>query len=225
MLPSLISRICEIESLGVAVVLDSKDVSEKDKHIWEFRTGGLVEYEKEGLYGFAARGVCFYFVENHNSMECARLLNNINPALIVNGGTPRKLKSEILRIPALGVINVHPGVLPKYRGSCCVEWAIYNDELVGNTSHFMTEEYDAGPIIEVETYKFQKGVSYHEVRAHIYRNSIGLMAGAVEKVLDKKVTYQTALKNEGGALHPPIAEEKMGRVIHSLDSGSYKHLY
>ena len=98
MLPSLISRICEIESLGVAVVLDSKDVSEKDKHIWEFRTGGLVEYEKEGLYGFAARGVCFYFVENHNSMECARLLNNINPALIVNGGTPRKLKSEILRI-------------------------------------------------------------------------------------------------------------------------------
>ena len=30
-----------------------------------------------------------------------------------------------------GILNVHPGILPKYKGRTCVEWSIFNDDKVG----------------------------------------------------------------------------------------------
>lgn len=159
-LPSYISRLSGINSVKLAVILDAKDLSTKQKKVWHDRTRGLISAEGLSLYGHSDMGLCFYLVKNHNSNECCKLIETIKPELIINGGTPRKLKTSVLNKSKMGVINVHPGILPKYRGSCCVEWAIYNDDPVGNTAHFMTTEYDAGPIIDVESYRFPKGISY-----------------------------------------------------------------
>ena len=57
--------------------------------------------------------------------------------LLVNAGTPRILKSNLLKAPSIGVINCHPGILPDFRGCTCVEWAIYLDQPIGNTVHLI----------------------------------------------------------------------------------------
>ena len=55
---------------------------------------------------------------------------------------------SILEIPALGCINLHPALLPKYRGTFSAPWAIINAEpFTGFTYHRMLSQVDAGRII------------------------------------------------------------------------------
>lgn len=83
--------------------------------------------------------------------------------LLLNVDSPRKLSKMFLQIVGYDVLNVHAGVLPKYRGASCVEWAIFTNGPIGNTANFMVEDYDAGPIIAVEDYCFQIGSSYLDI--------------------------------------------------------------
>jgi len=58
---------------------------------------------------------------------------------------------EALATPKHGFINIHPGVLPLYRGTGNL-WAVLNRdwENIGCTVHWMTEKIDAGKIIAIE---------------------------------------------------------------------------
>ena len=61
------------------------------------------------------------------------------------------LKPVLLAVPRLGAINVHPSLLPKYRGAAPIPWAIANGETeTGVTVQFMSERMDAGDIILAE---------------------------------------------------------------------------
>jgi len=58
------------------------------------------------------------------------------------------LPKEILEIPKHGVLNVHPSLLPKYRGPSPVQAAILNgDKKAGVTIFKMDEQMDHGPIL------------------------------------------------------------------------------
>jgi len=58
------------------------------------------------------------------------------------------IPGHILKILPMGGINLHPALLPKYRGCFSVPWAIINgEEYTGFTYHYMIEEVDAGPIV------------------------------------------------------------------------------
>jgi methionyl-tRNA formyltransferase len=55
---------------------------------------------------------------------------------------------EVLRIPRLGILNVHDALLPRYAGFGAVNWAIRNGECrTGLTAHLMDEQLDTGPVI------------------------------------------------------------------------------
>lgn len=70
---------------------------------------------------------------------------------------PRKITEPLLSTPTKGFINYHPGLLPKYKGPTELDNAITNKEVNwGVTVHFMDENYDTGPIIQI------KKISLHE---------------------------------------------------------------
>lgn len=51
----------------------------------------------------------------------------------------------------LGKFNFHGGILPYYRGSCTINWAIANEESeTGVTLHILDEGVDTGPIIDIK---------------------------------------------------------------------------
>lgn len=68
------------------------------------------------------------------------------------------LPEDILAIPGNGGVNLHPSLLPKYRGRAPVNWAIINgDEEIGLTAHFLTSGMDDGDIIKQLSCKLSKG--------------------------------------------------------------------
>lgn len=65
------------------------------------------------------------------------------------------LPKSILEIPKHGTLNVHPSLLPKYRGATPIESAILDDQKeTGVTIIEMDAEMDHGPIVGQEMYKF-----------------------------------------------------------------------
>ena len=110
----------------------------------------------------------YYFFENHNNNDVINFIKHQNTDLIINLGTPRILKNKILKSSKIGVLNCHPGILPFYRGCNCVEWALLNKDIIGNTCHLMTEKIDEGPIIYKKYLKYSNRDNYYEIRARIY---------------------------------------------------------
>ena len=79
-------------------------------------------------------------------------LQELAPELIVVAAYGRILPDDILNLPPKGCINVHSSLLPKYRGSAPIHWAVVNgDRETGVTIMHMATELDAGDIIDQVT--------------------------------------------------------------------------
>lgn len=83
-----------------------------------------------------------------NSDETIQQIKAANPDLGVIAHFERLIKQPIIEIPRLGFINLHPSLLPDYRGMAPQHWPIINREKeTGITIHYVDETADTGNII------------------------------------------------------------------------------
>jgi methionyl-tRNA formyltransferase len=205
-----------------AVLIDTNGFSTKNLAIWEDRTARRLP--PIDLSEFASLQIPFYFLTSHNSPEGVALVNRLGLDLLINGGTTRILKESILNAPRLGVLNIHPGRLPDYRGCTCVEWAVHNDEEVCNSAHFMTKTIDGGPVVLSEGYLFSSTDNYVDLRVKVYRKGFDLLARAADKVLLKGMTATVSMPQDpGGNYYKPISDELLEEVKKKLDAGRYRY--
>ncbi len=72
----------------------------------------------------------------------------LRPDVIVVAAYAQKLPKAVLDIPALGCVNIHPSLLPKYRGVSPVPAAIISgDSFTGVSVMLMDEGWDTGPVL------------------------------------------------------------------------------
>lgn len=78
-------------------------------------------------------------------------LKKLDIDLIVTCAYGQIIPKEILDMPKYGCINVHASILPKYRGSAPIQWALFNgDKETGVTIMYMDEGMDTGDIIDIK---------------------------------------------------------------------------
>ena len=93
-------------------------------------------------------------VNNINDQENINLIKKINPDLILVMGWSQILKSEILKIPKLGVIGSHPTELPKYRGRAPIPWSILKGLKTSALTFFwMKDGIDDGDILDQQFFQ------------------------------------------------------------------------
>jgi len=98
----------------------------------------------------AAKGVHLFQPENCNEYEFLRELRALSPDVIVCVAYGQKLGNDILQLPRFYCLNIHPSLLPKYRGPEPVARAILNgDSHAGVCITKMVEKMDAGPILGI----------------------------------------------------------------------------
>lgn len=72
----------------------------------------------------------------------------LNADLFVVVAYGQYIPQAVLALPKCGAINLHPSLLPKYRGSSPIQWAVANgDTVTGVTILYVSEKMDAGDII------------------------------------------------------------------------------
>lgn len=108
-----------------------------------------------GLTRASEAGIATAVLENGNfadreSYDAAlqELIDSYSPELVVLAGFMRILSDAFVRHYEGRMMNIHPSLLPKYRGLHTHARALEaGDKVAGCTVHFVTAELDAGPII------------------------------------------------------------------------------
>jgi len=89
-------------------------------------------------------------LQNEKISNLKSQISNLKPDLIIVAGFCQIIPKEILEIPKYGSLNIHPSLLPKYRGCSPIHYTILNgDEETGVTIILMNEKADQGPIVAV----------------------------------------------------------------------------
>jgi len=103
----------------------------------------------KSLRKFASENKIPYLcMDRSNALSTKDWISALQPDLIVVFWLPRILKEDIFHIPPLGTINLHPSLLPYYRGPNPFFWAYYDYNLnPGATVHYIDKGQDTGDII------------------------------------------------------------------------------
>ena len=78
-------------------------------------------------------------------------IRELAPDILVVVAYGRILPDDILAVPKYGAINVHASLLPKYRGSAPIQWAVLNgDKTTGVSTMYLAHKMDTGDVIYTE---------------------------------------------------------------------------
>ncbi len=94
-----------------------------------------------------ARGLRVLQPEKVRASCFVQAMRELAPDVAVVAAFGQKITAELLELPAHGFVNVHPSLLPRYRGAAPVERCLLNgDSLTGVTIMYMDEGWDTGDI-------------------------------------------------------------------------------
>jgi methionyl-tRNA formyltransferase len=171
--------------IGIQAIIFDGVQSKTSLDIHNERTKGF--FQDRSIFDLKGLMVPGYFIDNHNGVDCLDLIRSLKGQILVNAGVRRILSADLLAAADIGIINSHPGIMPKYRGCSCLEWAIFNDDAVGSTCHFMNAEIDAGPIIFQAEMPIRPGEVYESVRARIINHGAETAAKGCRRVIDESL--------------------------------------
>ena len=95
-----------------------------------------------------ARGIPVFQPSMLRDGTALAALEALRPDLVAVVAYGRILPEDLLAVPPLGCINVHGSLLPAYRGSAPIQWAVLNGEhTTGVSTMYLSREMDAGDVI------------------------------------------------------------------------------
>ncbi|MEI6498970.1 MAG: methionyl-tRNA formyltransferase [bacterium] len=165
---------------------------------------------------------------NINDPEIIAKINKINPDLGVMADFGQIIPAAILNIPRHGILNIHPSLLPKYRGPSPIQQTILNgDEMTGVTIIRTGERMDAGDIISQAKVKLTQSETSSilkdylaQLGANLLMNSIPYyLAGDLEPYAqdEKGLSFTTKFKKEDGFVDETTPAVVVERKIRAFD--------
>jgi len=119
---------------------------------------------------------------NHiNTLDYHRFASTL-PDLVISIRHMSILKSTVINRPALGVINLHSGLLPAYQGVMATFWALSNKEqVIGTTLHYIeNSQIDAGSIVSQSRIRADYQQSYLWNVLCLYNSGCQNILGAIQ---------------------------------------------
>ncbi len=124
-----------------------------------------------------------------NNKEFKDEIKNLKPDLVCVVSYGVILPKSFLKIPKFGCINVHPSMLPKYRGPAPIQWSILNgDKTTGVTIMYLNEQMDAGDIIMQEEVEIDDYETTGELWNRLSTIGAKLLIKSVRKIEDGTVS-------------------------------------
>jgi methionyl-tRNA formyltransferase len=156
------------------------------------------------------------------------LLLSLTPDLLIVVAFGQIIPGKVLSSAKWGGINIHASLLPQYRGSAPIQWAVINNEkTTGLTTMFMDEDLDTGPILMQQEVDILEGETAGMLHDRLSSLAPGLLIGTLEGLangLIKKrkqdtslATYATKLTKEQGLINWSWPAERLYGLIRGLD--------
>ena len=149
--------------------------------------------------------------ENFKSAETKRQLLELKPDTIVVAAFGQILPRSVLEIPAFGCINIHPSLLPKYRGVAPVPAAILNgEEFTGVSIMLMDKGIDTGPVLTSVHVPVLQQDTTETLMQKLANTSAQLLLDTLPGWFRKEITPQ--LQNNGEATYTKMLTKEAGEI-------------
>lgn len=174
----------------------------------------------------AKNGIPVFQFEKIRNADGLEALAGFAPELMVTAAFGQILSRENLSVPKYGCINVHGSLLPKYRGSAPIQWAIINGEEKTGVTTMMTDEgLDTGDILLARETAILPDETAGELYERLAMIGSEVLSDTIEKLKDgtlartpqieAKATKCRMLKKE----HGHIDFSKTRKQVHDLIRG------
>jgi methionyl-tRNA formyltransferase len=135
----------------------------------------------------AAKDVHLFQPDNCNEYEFQRELRALSPDVIVVVAYGQKLGNEVLQMPRFYCLNIHPSLLPKYRGPEPVARALLNgDSHAGVCVVKVVEKMDAGPILGITRVPIPPDVTTPELEDQLAVVGADLLVDVLDLIQDRR---------------------------------------
>jgi len=142
------------------------------------------------------------------SLEGLLSSEDLRPSVIVVVAFGQLLKEAVLELPPLGCINIHPSLLPAYRGPAPIQRAIMNGETrTGVTTMYLSPEMDAGNVILQEAVTIEPGMTSGELSARLSGLGAGMLCKTLSLV-ERGNAPRLAQDQRQATYAPPLTPEE-----------------
>lgn len=152
-------------------------------------------------------GIPLYGIKRVKANETLRILKSLAPALGIVACFPRLVPEALLAVPRHGFLNVHPSLLPNYRGPAPIFWQFRaGEQHTGVTVHWMDGQFDTGPIAAQRTVPLSDGISEHDATRLMARAGGRALVDVLHHVIGGELPYRR--QPLGGSYQPwPHADD------------------
>jgi len=117
------------------------------------------------------------------------LIDGYQPDLIILAGFMRILSNEFVEHYLHKMMNIHPSLLPKYKGLNTHQRALdAGDKEHGCSVHFVTPELDDGPVILQATVEIKENDTAESLAARVHEQEHRIYPQAIHMFAEKKIT-------------------------------------
>jgi methionyl-tRNA formyltransferase len=133
------------------------------------------------------------------------------------------LPKSVLAIPRLGSVNVHPSLLPKYRGAAPIQWAIIKGETeTGVTIFRLSPRIDAGDVLIQERVTIDPNETAGALYERLKIKGAELLVQAITGVANESVT--PIPQSDEGVTRAPKLEKEDGRIDWTQNARDIRNL-
>ena len=156
--------------------------------------------------------------------EFQETLRKLNPEVMITCAYGQILNQAFLDIPKRATINIHPSLLPKYRGATPVQTALLDGiKKTGVTLLFTIKELDAGNIILQEGSPIQANELAGPLMTRLFKQSAPLLLQALEKLQDP--SFEGSPQDPSQVSFCKKIRKEDGQINWNLGSDTIVNLY
>ena len=148
-----------------------------------------------------------YLVADHNSIEVRNTLKKLKPNIGMITGA-RIIDKSIIDCFEIGIINFHPGDIPKIRGLNSVLKAIKLKHKIAVTSHLVDSKIDAGFIICKEFIKLSYNDSIEDLYEKVYNTQIDMIKKSILLASNKEFVEVNLAYNKYDSTFPYLSKKE-----------------
>ncbi len=146
-------------------------------------------------------GVPAFAMRQPGHPDTLAALAELRPDVAVVACFPQRIPAPLLALPRHGFLNLHPSLLPAYRGPNPVFWQLRQGETeTGVTIHFMDEGLDTGEIVRQARVAFPAGASGAQLDRLLAEARVGLLPEALAQLEADTLTRWP--QSPGGSAQP-----------------------
>lgn len=153
-------------------------------------------------------GIPVFEAANLAHAETSATLARLRPDVICVACFPHLLPVSLLTLPRLGALNLHPSLLPDYRGPAPLFWVFHDGlERAGVTVHAMDAGADTGPIVAQEPLTLPDGITYAAAERRCAQVGASLLVEALRQAMTGAWQAQPQPAGAGSTARLPRAAD------------------